>query len=524
MNREPTMTSLPIARRGFVAGAALLAALPRGARAAATPARGGTLRISVDQAAGVLNPLLTRVNPEYLLAELLYSGLTRLTQAMTAEPDLAASWSANADLTEWTFVLRPNLVFHDGSLCTARDVAASFAAILDPTTASPGRTNVGPIASVEAKDSMTAVFHLKSPYADMPVALAYTNARVIPAEYANAAGMKKLARTAMGTGPFKLVSFAPDREIVVARNPHYYDRARPYLDRVEVVVYPDPTAEASALIAGDTDLMSATVPAQFQRLGAAKGVKALRVPSGQFLNVNMRCDQAPFNDVRVRQALALTVGRPDMVGFVADGYGTPGNDTPISPAYHFYDALPLRQPDIAAAKKLLAAAGHPDGLDLTLIASDTPATRTELGVALRAMAAPAGFRITLQTMPHATYLAQVWKKGKFYVGFYNMQATADAIYQLLYTSDSAWNETQWNNKTFDRLVGAARQTTDEVKRRSLYDQAQVLQRNEVPSVIPVFFDLLAAEREWVEGYELNPRGAVFRLDHVWLGAGAPKRS
>ena len=105
-----------------------------------------------------------------------------------------------------------------------------------------------------------------------------------------------------------------------------------------------------------------------------------------------------------------------------------------------------------------------------------------------------------------------------------MQADVDAIYQLLYTSDAAWNETQWNNKQFDSLVTAARQTTDEAKRRDLYDQAQVLQHDQIPSVIPVFFDLLAAERDWVQGYELNPRGAVFRLDYVSLGAGAPKRS
>jgi len=517
------MTHFDIRRRSFLAGSAALATWPSPGWAQATPPRGGTLRISVDQAASVLNPLLTRVNPEYLVAELLYSSLTRLTERMTAEPDLATTWSANDNLTEWTFRLRPNLMFHDGSPCTAKDVTATFSVILDPKIASPARTNVGPIAGVEAKDPLTVVFHLASPYADMPVALSYTNARIIPAAYANAGGMEALARKAVGTGPFTLVSFAPDREIVVARNPHYYAAPRPYVDRIEVMVYPDPTAEASALIAGDTDLMAATAPAEYQRLSTAKGVKALRVSSGQFLNVNMRCDQKPFDDARLRQALALTVSRPDMVGFVADGYGTPGNDTPISSAYPFYDNLPLRQPDISEAKALLSKAGYSNGIDLTLIASDTPATRTQLGVAISAMAKPAGFRINVQTMPHATYLAQVWKKGSFYVGFYNMQATMDAIYQLLYTSDAAWNETQWNNKQFDALVTAARQTTDTTKRRSLYDQAQVLQHNEVPSVIPVFFDLLAAERDWVQGYALNPRGAVFRLDYVSLGTGAPKR-
>src|SRR3954451_15772628 len=91
-------------------------------RAQGTPRRGGVMRISVDQAIAKLNPLLTRVNPEYLSAELLYSGLTRLTTDMTPEPDLAQSWEPSQDLTQWTFKLRPNLVFQDGTPCTAADV------------------------------------------------------------------------------------------------------------------------------------------------------------------------------------------------------------------------------------------------------------------------------------------------------------------------------------------------------------------------------------------------------------------
>jgi peptide/nickel transport system substrate-binding protein len=516
-------------RRSILAGAAAFSASvpfastfsPANA-ATGTPRQGGILRISVDQAAGVLNPLLTRVNPEYLVSELLYSGLTRLRLDMSAEPDLAESWSASTDLVTWTFKLRPGLVFHDGTPCTAKDVEASFQRMLDPKTGSAARTNCGPIKDVTATDATTVVFHLTGPYADMPVALAYTNAKVIPASLASG-DMGALSHSANGTGPFKLVSFEPERKIVVERNPHYWDPNRPHVDRVEVLVYPDPTAEVSALIAGDTDLMANAQPAQFGRLKTAKGVAALRVPSGQFLNVNMACDAKPFDDMRVRQALALTVDRTAMVGFVAEGYGTPGDDTPLSPAYHFYHGLPLKQRNIPEARKLLAAAGYPNGIDLTLVASVNPGTRAQLAVAMREMAKEAGFRITVQTMPHATYLAQVWKKGHFYVGFYNMQATADAIFSLLYTSNAAWPETRWDNKDFDKLVGEARITTDEAKRTALYAQAQELMNREVPSVIPVFFDLLAGKRTYVEGYALHPRGAVFLLDKLWLGTGAPHR-
>lgn len=515
---------IDLSRRALLAGSAgvMLLAEMAGAQPTGKPQRGGILRVSVDQAASVLNPLKTRVNPEYLVSELLYSSLTRLTPHMTAEPDLAKSWSANALLTEWRFMLRENVQFHDGTPCTSKDVAATFAAILDPKTASPGRDNVGPIADVIAENDVTVLFKLTAPFADLPVAVAYSNAKIIPADIAQH-DLNQLSQRAVGTGPFKLVSFEPDRRIVVERNPHYFDASRPYLDRVEVLVYPDPTSGTSALLSDETDLIVDVDPSQFPRFSGATGVVPLHAPSGRFLNVNMGCDQKPFSDMRVRQALALTVDRKAIVGFVAQGYGTPGNDTPINAAYRYYEPLPLKMPDIAKARQLLADAGHPNGLDLTLIASDTPGTRTQLAVAMGEMAKPAGFRIKVQTMPHATYLAQVWKKGPFYIGYYNQQATADAIFSLLYISSAPWNETRWNNKDFDTLVAQARVTADSAKRQKLYAQAQSMMHDQVPSVIPAFFDLLAARRSYVQGFVLHPRGSVFRLDLVWLGAGAPKR-
>src|SRR5207248_2231075 len=118
-----------------------LARLPRIAFAE-TPKRGGALRMSLDQAASVIHPMQARVNPEYLVTELLYSNLTRLKPDMTVEPDLAISWEPNATLTEWIFKLRPGVTFHDGSPLTADDVVATINALLDPKTASPGPTNV----------------------------------------------------------------------------------------------------------------------------------------------------------------------------------------------------------------------------------------------------------------------------------------------------------------------------------------------------------------------------------------------
>src|SRR4051812_39679380 len=296
-----------------------------GSRASAqtgAPRRGGTLRISVDQAASVIHPLRTRVNPEHMVAELCYSNLTTLTTDMSPLPDLAESWTANTDFTEWTFKLRKGVRFSDGSPCTAKDVAATFVAILDPKTAAPARAIVSVIREAIAVDDETALFRLHTPFADLPATMAYNATRIIPAAIAQG-DLGRLSRESIGTGPFKLVSYEPDRLIVVARNEHYFMPGQPYVDRVEIRVYPDNSAETSALLAGDNDLMVITAQSEFGRLKGVRGVDAMQVPSGQFLNVNMACDAKPFSDLRVRKALSLCVDREALVGFVALGAGKP---------------------------------------------------------------------------------------------------------------------------------------------------------------------------------------------------------
>src|SRR5258708_29307725 len=185
------------------------------------PRRGVTLRISVYQAASVIHPLRTRVNPEHMVAELCYSNLTTLTTSMAPLPDLALSWTANADFTEWTFKLRPGVKFSDGSPCTAKDVAATYVAILDPKVASPARSIVSMIKEPVAIGDETVLFRLNTAYADLPATVAVFGTRIIPASIATG-DLAKLSRESVGCAPFKLVAYEPDRFIRVYRNPHHF--------------------------------------------------------------------------------------------------------------------------------------------------------------------------------------------------------------------------------------------------------------------------------------------------------------
>jgi peptide/nickel transport system substrate-binding protein len=505
-----------ITRRAFlnatVATGALAFSLPALAASHATP--GGTLRVSVNVTPQVLNPMLVRTNPEYMIAEMLYSGLTTLGADMTAQPDLATEWSANGDATEWTFKLRSDAVFSNGAAVTAADVVASFDKLLAPETAAPGRRNLGPIATVTALDATTVVITTSSSFADLPVALTYPTAKVLPASVI-ADDFDSLAQTPVGSGPFRMVAFNADQSAIFEARDDYFIQGQPYLAGVEI--------SNAALLAGEVDMMMDVQPTDFARISASAGIDGLRTPSGRFLDVVMDTQVAPWNDLRVRQALALSVDREAMVELVAEGYGTPGNDSPVNASYAYFADAPIKKYDPEAAKALLAEAGYPDGLDLELIASEKPGYRSALAVVLREMAAPAGFRIAVKTMDHPSYLDQVWKKGAFYVGFYNMQPTEGTIFNLLFTSNASWNETKWNNTAFDALVATADATVDASIRTELYAEAQKLMRDEVPALVPCFFDLLGAKAQYVENYEQHPRGANYALHRVALAADAPTR-
>jgi peptide/nickel transport system substrate-binding protein len=119
-------------------------------------------------------------------------------------------------------------------------------------------------------------------------------------------------------------------------------------------------------------------------------------------------------------------------------------------------------------------------------------------------------------MPHDTFLANVWRKGNFYMGYWGMQPTEDGAFTLLLTSDAAFEDTAWHNKEFDEAVSRGRSTLDEAERGRLYARAQELVARDVPYVIPFFQDVLTASRDVVKGWQVHPLSRTFFTENVWL--------
>ena len=509
------MTSFMMTRRGVMMTTAAAMAMPRLSLAQGDAKMGGTLKISHSTRIAMLNPLSLSGPAEYPVIDMVYSGLTRIGPDNLPMADLAESWEGSEDAKTFTYKLREGVTFHDGTPFTSADVVATYEAILNPDIPASARSVLDMIDTVEAVDDTTVRFNLKTPYADLPTSTAHANARIV-SKAALEAPLTELDTKVNGTGPFKLESYDSARITRLVRNADYFIEGKPYLDAVEMHLFPDLAAETANFLSGDIDAMLTVQQADYDRIANSPGIAPKRVPSGRYVNVVMRYDQPPFDDIRVRKALALSVDRQLLVDIVLEGLGRPAHDNILSPEFKYRIDSPEVPYDPDAAKALLAEAGYPDGLDLTLVASNRPAIRGQVAIAIKQMALPAGFRIEVESMPHDTYLANVWRKGNFYMAYWGMQPTEDATFNLLLTSDASYEDSGWMNAEFDALVEKGRSTTNEAERAEAYTKAQELMLAEIPYIIPFFEDVLTASRDDVVDWSVHPISRYYYIENVWL--------
>lgn len=475
---------------------------------------GGTLRISFPGSPRLLDPPITGSAEEWIITSWLYNNLTRVDAKFAVQPDLAVSWEPNANGTVWTFKLVRGAKFHSGREATAEDVVHSINRILDPNTKSRGKGGLGPITKVEAVDPYTVRFTLSQPVADFPANLALPYARITPRDT-----KVNLNTQADGTGPFVLKDFVVGEKVIVERNPNYFRKGFPRVDQVVATIYPDSTAEINALKEGKTDIIWQVRPDQVPLLAGAADIKVEEVPTGSFVPIVMRSDQPPFNDPLVRKALKLTLDRKVIVDNILGGHGVIGNDQSLPPNNPFHEASIKAPPrDIAKAKQLLAQAGHPNGLKLTLYTSDARVGMLPLALLTQQMAKDAGFDIQIQNVPWDVFLNTVWEKRPFYINNWFARPTTDTSITPFFTSrdkGGSLNDYFYSNPEVDRLLTSAQGELKPQARKELYGKAQQLIAEDGPAIIPFFKNNITAYRTRVNGYGADP-GINLLADQVWI--------
>lgn len=484
----------------FVLGAIGLAALA--ATSLSTPVlAAGTLRVAIPSNINTLDAAKSKGGEEYILNFLIYSGLTEVDGYGHVKPDLAESWTASADQKTWTFKLRQGVKFHDGRALEAEDVKASILRVMDKATGSTARANFTIVDTIEITAPDTIVFKLQFPYAGFAELFGDRQARILPRDK-----FDTMASAPIGTGPFMFKSYMPGDRVELVKNPNYFVKGEPKLDAVTFRIMPEGAAEVAALKNGEVDLVWSLPLEALDELKADKSIVVDSVATSTWDGLIMNAAQKPFDDPRVRRAVLLALDKKALVEFALFGQGSPTH-TMIPPTSIFYDKnLPIAGPDVAAAKKLLAEAGYPNGFETTLYLPVGRPTRERLGIAAKQYLDAIGIKTELQRVPWDKFLKEIEGKAAFYTDGFFSRPTLDTSTYPWFHSKGSWNNQLWNysNAEVDKVLDAARAEPSEEKRIELYKKFQALVEESPAGVIPYVQNHVDGYRANVKGFKASP--------------------
>ncbi len=511
-NNDFLLNQLKISRRRFLSGAAVLGAslafsplLPHGRAIAGTdpiPKRGGRFRMGMagGHTTDSLNPALLADQVEIHTNYALRNNLVEVDHLGNVIPELAQSWDVSSDASNWTFMLRKDVTFHNGKTMEAEDVISSIRHHMGKDSKSGAKSYLDQIQEIKADGKDKVIFNLKGGNADFPYILNDYHLTIFPSDDTG-----NNLEKGIGTGGYILKEWEPGVRAFMVRNPNYFKAGRAHFDEVEILVIEDANARTNALKTNQIDYMNRVELKTVHLMKRIKDIEILRVPGGHQYALPMHTDVAPFNNKDLRMALKYGISREELIKQFLRGFGTMGNDHPISPSNKYHDdTIPQRKydPDKAAFHFKKA------GLASNIIPFHSAETAGFLDIATlyKEQLKKAGVNLKIVKEPVDGYWSNVWLKKPFCNCYWGVRPTPDMMFSVAYTSDAKWNDSHFKNNEFDQLVLAARTELDDKKRKEMYSRCQYLIRDEGGTVIPFFKDYVEAS---------NTRVAHGPLSGLW---------
>ena len=455
-------------RRATLGLAVLLAA----ALAAAPAFAQGELRVAIPWTPENLDPTMNLSSIRAQVGVSLFDSLLGRDADGKIVGELAESWRLLDERT-WQLKIRRGVVFHNGEPFNAEAVRFTFQRVLNPEQKSPNRATVSEVERVDVVDDLTVNLVLRSPYA--PFLARLIDFPMVPPKYTAEKGNQGLALRPVGTGPFRFVELVKDDHMVVeAFDKHW--RGQPRIRKIVYKPIPEPFTRAAALRNGEVDLITTVPPNIARELDKVAGVRVHRVPSTWQIYLGLNAFKKPLSDVRVRQALNYATDVDAIIKNVMDGNGR-RLEGPFTPnVFGFDPSVKGYASDPARARRLLAEAGYPDGLEVTL---DAPAGRyqgdKEIAEALGGQWQKAGFRPTVQVAEWGAYFKKYLGKqmqDAYLLGLGGPMQDADELYNLV---SSKGRGLYYKNERIDELFDQGRATSDPARRRKIYaDLARVM--------------------------------------------------
>ena len=470
----------------------------------------GTLRIASTTPAASINPIT--VEDE--------GGLTMLQQVgeflvmdnpttHNADPMLATKWTPNSDGTEWTFNLRPGVTFHNGKPMTADDVVYTFKQQSNPNGKGNALSVFGGLLvpdGVTKVDDMTVKFSLETATGSFPYLISSDNYNCIIVP--NGTNFDTFEKTMVATGPFKLTKYTAKVGAQFVANPHWW-RGKVGPAGLDWTFYATQSPQIIALQSGNVDLVNDIAYQGAQSLFSSSQYQILDVHTSQHRELSMRCDKPPFNDPRVRQAIALTLDRPAIASALFGKYAQLGNDSPFAPIFTSTDtSVPQRHQDLAQAKQLLKEAGHPNGFSATLY-TEQYQELPNLAQIVKQSASKIGVNITINVSDQNTYYSNYWLSGEMSLVDYGHRGVPNVFLNATLTSKGSWNAAHFKNPTYDNLFKQFAAAVDLTTQRTIAGKIQRLLLQQTPIIIPYFFDELGAGKPGIGGVVTTGMGQMF---------------
>lgn len=337
--------------------------------------------------------------------QLVYEGLVRADADGKIVPVLASKWSIDASQTAYEFTLRDGVNFSDGSPLVADDVVFSFQRLIERGLPY-AKDRFKSLESVTKVNDRSVRFKLKQPDAGFLLNLGspfVVGSAILSQKWAQSHDPK---REMMGTGPFQMVSYSPNTQLVLKRNDNYWNKeANAKVSDLTIRYMPEQSAQIAALKSGQIDLMFPSAESKLQLKGNP-AITTVVVSSTNTVRLNINTNRAPFSNPDFRRAMSLALNRAEIVQGAFLGEGIPSAQVP--PSYTWaprLSDLKYQKHDIAQAKALLAKAGYPNGIDITLNHLAGYATYLDrFAELLKTQMAQAGIRVTIQANQNAVWL------------------------------------------------------------------------------------------------------------------------
>jgi ABC-type transport system substrate-binding protein len=473
---------------------------------AATAAKpGGTLTIAVRKEITIMNPLVNTDSSDQQIRQLMFEPLLAVDQKGNIQPYLAESWSVSGDGRVYTFKLRQGVRFHNGQEMTAEDAKFAIDYTLEPKNGAFGFSRLTLIERVEAPDRYTLRIALKRASPAFPSLLTEIRSFSVIPKGSLEEGVEKPATFPAGTGPFRFADWQPKQRLVFERFDDYWAH-KAHVDKVVLLPISEDTVRFTALRAGDVDLVERTPYEWVRELvdGKVRGIGYAEEPYGGHRRVKFNVADPPFDNTRLRLAVAHAVDRRELLSAAFYGFGEPTDQRyPRDHAWYF-DGVPSPAYDPEKARALVREAGY-NGQEIDMLVVQSPTNEAE-AVMLQDQLKRVGLNVRLVVLESGAWQARIAR------GEYAMMAGGGGLYPdpgSMYGVDfqceadrkrRAANESGYCDAEMDSILRQAEAEGDLPRRKALFKQAVTRVLDDVPELYIGWVPRFWTFRDHVKGF------------------------